>query len=75
MSITSLPWAESTDRDIDFKRSYPRKYYDYAVRWAVNVVQWHKIKLAGRHWSVPGLILALKISVARAGMLWWRWQK
>ncbi len=75
MSITSLPWAESTDRDMDFKRSYPRKYYDYAVRWAVNVVQWHKIKLAGRHWSVPGLILALKISVARAGMLWWRWQK
>jgi hypothetical protein len=30
--ITKRPeWEISTDRDIDFKRPYPRKYYDHAV--------------------------------------------
>jgi len=35
---TSLNWAESTDRDLDFKRTHSRKYYDYAVRWVYNAV-------------------------------------
>ncbi len=75
IGTNTLQWAESTDRDIDFQRSYPRRYYDYAVRWTVNAVQWHKTKLSGRLLSIAGLVLALKISAARAGMLWWRWQK
>ncbi len=33
-------WETSTDRDIDFKRTYPRKYYDYAIRYVVNTVKW-----------------------------------
>ncbi|MFY8109731.1 MAG: B12-binding domain-containing radical SAM protein, partial [Bacteroidia bacterium] len=36
--IKDLPWETSTDRDIDFKRTYPRKYYNYAVRHIVNEV-------------------------------------
>lgn len=35
---TSLNWAESTDRDLDFKRTHSRKYYDYAIRWVYNAV-------------------------------------
>jgi anaerobic magnesium-protoporphyrin IX monomethyl ester cyclase len=35
---TSLNWAESTDRDIDFSRTYSRRYYEYAVRWVYNAV-------------------------------------
>tara|TARA_R110002050_G_scaffold158191_2_gene286991 strand:+ start:18116 stop:19498 length:1383 start_codon:yes stop_codon:yes gene_type:complete len=35
---TQLNWHESTDRNIDFKRTYSRKYYDYAVRYIVNEV-------------------------------------
>jgi anaerobic magnesium-protoporphyrin IX monomethyl ester cyclase len=35
---TSLNWAESTDREIDFTRTYSRKYYEYAVRWVYNAV-------------------------------------
>ena len=32
--ITIKPnWESSTDRDIEFKRTYPRKFYDYAVRY------------------------------------------
>lgn len=37
--ITNKPeWQTSTDRDIDFKRTYSRKFYDYAVRYVVNEV-------------------------------------
>jgi len=42
------PWNSSTDRQIDFKRTYPRKYYDYAVRKIVNEVNFNKQKLAGK---------------------------
>ncbi len=41
--IINLPnWETSTDRQIDFKRTYSRKYYDYAVRKVVNEVKHHK---------------------------------
>lgn len=33
-------WETSNDRDIDFRRTYPRKYYDYAIRYVVNKVRW-----------------------------------
>lgn len=34
-------WNNSTDRQIDFKRTYSRKYYDYAVRWIYNEMAVH----------------------------------
>jgi len=37
-----LDWSKSTDRDRDFKRTYPKKYYEYAVSWVVNEVNYHK---------------------------------
>jgi anaerobic magnesium-protoporphyrin IX monomethyl ester cyclase len=41
--ITEQPdWETSTDRQIDFKRNYPRKYYDYAVSKVVNEVEFHR---------------------------------
>ncbi len=41
--ITIQPqWETSTDREIDFKRTYNRKYYDYAVRYIVNEVNSRK---------------------------------
>lgn len=44
--ITRQPeWHSSTDREIDFKRTYPREYYDFAVRNIVNEVYGHKEKL------------------------------
>ena len=41
--ISHLPWETSTDRQIDFKRTYSRKYYDYAVRWIYNEMALHKL--------------------------------
>jgi len=69
---TDLVWAESTDRDRDFRRTYPRRYYDFAVRWTVNSVHWHKAKLAGRAFSARGFSFWAKTWAARAGMWWQR---
>ena len=33
-----LDWETSTDRDIDFKRSHPKQYYQYAIQWVMNEV-------------------------------------
>jgi anaerobic magnesium-protoporphyrin IX monomethyl ester cyclase len=43
--ITHQPnWETSTDRDIDFKRTYSRKFYKYAVSKVVNEVEFSKMK-------------------------------
>ena len=41
--ITERPnWESSTDRDIDFKRTYSRKYYNYAVSKVINEVEFDR---------------------------------
>jgi len=45
--IEDLPWETSTDRDIDFKRTYSRKYYNYAVSMIVNEVNAFKAQQKG----------------------------
>ncbi|MFY0651987.1 MAG: B12-binding domain-containing radical SAM protein [Cyclobacteriaceae bacterium] len=40
-----LDWAKSTDRDRDFVRTYPRKYYQYAVTKVVNEVNYYNARL------------------------------
>jgi radical SAM superfamily enzyme YgiQ (UPF0313 family) len=62
------PWEESTDRDIDFKRTYPRRYYHAAVRWTVNAVEWHKNRIAGRAFSMSGLKSLGKMVFFRGAM-------
>ena len=71
-AVSNLPWAERTDRDLDFQRTYPRRYYDFAVRWTVNAVRWHKAKLGGQGHTLRGMIFWSKMWAARAGMWWWR---
>jgi anaerobic magnesium-protoporphyrin IX monomethyl ester cyclase len=44
MFIKELDWTTSTDRDIDFKRTYPREYYDYAVSFVTNEVKLRLLK-------------------------------
>lgn len=41
---TEPEWHLSTDRDIDFERTYSRKYYDYAVRKVISEVNYFKSK-------------------------------
>jgi hypothetical protein len=40
--VTNLPWDSSTDRDIDFHRTYNRKYYDYAIEMINYEVRYFK---------------------------------
>jgi radical SAM superfamily enzyme YgiQ (UPF0313 family) len=48
--ITVQPeWNTSTDREIDFKRTYSRKFYDFAVRRIVNEVNYNKELLKGKN--------------------------
>ncbi|MEM7103587.1 MAG: radical SAM protein [Bacteroidota bacterium] len=70
--LNNLDWQTSTDRQIDFKRTYPRKYYDYAVRWVVNSVNYNKQKLNGRQLTPHALKMLAKSSLARAGMIFHR---
>ncbi|MEZ4722599.1 MAG: radical SAM protein [Flavobacteriales bacterium] len=64
--VDQLPWDKSTDRQIDFKRTYTRKYYDYAVRLIVNDVNSHKASLKGE-WVVFAKLKS-KAMVARLAM-------
>lgn len=48
--IEDLPWETSTDRDIDFKRTYSRIYYNYAVNYVVNEVNAFKA-VQQRNWK------------------------
>ncbi|PXY38904.1 B12-binding domain-containing radical SAM protein [Flavobacterium cheongpyeongense] len=68
-NITVKPdWETSTDREIDFERSYSRKYYDYAVKKVVNEVEFHReITKAGSRNYVK--ILKLKTKSILAGGL------
>ena len=51
--ITIQPnWETSTDREIDFKRTYSRKFYDYAVSHIVNEVNYSKEALRGKDKSL-----------------------
>lgn len=73
-AFSPLPWAGRSDRDIDFPRTYPRRYYDFAVRWTVNAVYWHKSKQARRAYTATGLLFWGKMWAARLGMWRFRFQ-
>ncbi len=70
LQLSKLDWATTTDRQIDFKRMYSRKYYDYAVRRVVNEVNYHKSK--NSKLDVSSVKLKIKSVVAKVGMQWYR---
>ncbi|HPE56066.1 MAG TPA: radical SAM protein [Bacteroidales bacterium] len=39
---THVNWSETPDRDIDFKRTYKRAFYDFAIRKVYNEVYAHR---------------------------------
>ncbi|NHM05880.1 B12-binding domain-containing radical SAM protein [Flavobacterium sp. CYK-4] len=65
--ITVKPdWQNSTDRQIDFKRKYPRKYYDYAVKKVVNEVESYRELKKGN--TIKALKLKTK-SILAGGLM------
>ncbi len=69
--VKQLDWDKSTDRDIDFKRTYRRKYYDFALRRLYNEVAYHKGVL-NKAASSKLAKHKLKSIAAKGGMLWHR---
>ncbi|MBC7606246.1 MAG: B12-binding domain-containing radical SAM protein [Burkholderiales bacterium] len=68
-NITVAPdWETSTDRQIDFQRKYPRKYYNYAVSKVVNEVEFHREYSKGKNRSTLKTI-KLKTKSILAGAL------
>jgi len=60
--ITENPnWETSTDRDIDFERTYSRKFYKYAVSKVVNEVEFSRLK---NKYNLVGLKMKVKSTLA-----------
>lgn len=71
IQTTNLDWSTSTDRQVDFKRTHSRKYYDYAVKRVINEVNYFK---ASNGWPTLGAAkLKAKSLAAKLGMQWHRY--
>jgi len=70
--IEQLSWENSTDRQLDFNRTYSRKYYDYAVRWIYNEMEIHKTT-GNKNIPFSKMPVLRMKSFAAKGMM--RWQR
>jgi radical SAM superfamily enzyme YgiQ (UPF0313 family) len=66
VQTTKLDWSASTDREVDFKRTYSRKYYDYAVKRVISEV--NSFKAWRKHSTVTAAKLKAKSLLAKVGM-------
>lgn len=46
--ITNKQWHERTDRDLDFKGRFSKKFYKHANRYMVNEVNYNKMRVNGK---------------------------
>lgn len=65
-----LPWESSTDRQLDFRRTYSRKYYDYAVRWIYNEMALHRLQHRNQFSLSRAVVYQLKSFATRRLMKW-----
>lgn len=64
--ITHQPnWESSTDREIDFKRTYSTKFYKYAVSKVVNEVEFSRLE---NKFNLKGIKMKIK-SVLAGGLM------
>jgi anaerobic magnesium-protoporphyrin IX monomethyl ester cyclase len=68
IKLHNVEWAEGTDREIDFKRTYSRKYYDHAVKHVVYEVNFYKEYLKKNWLKLPGLKIRSLFSKQRMWM-------
>lgn len=65
----SFNWETNTDRDRDFTRTYRKRFYDFAVRWVVNEVNYNKAKKNDGKLSPKLFGLKSRSLLAKAGMM------
>lgn len=66
--IAKPDWQTTTDRQIDFKREYSRKYYDFAVSKVVNEVEFYREYAKGKNRNTLK-VMKLKTKSLLAGAL------
>lgn len=69
--VQSYNWSETTDREIDFKRTYSRRYYNYAVSRVVNEVNYFQRKNKGKI-DLTLAKMKTKSVLSKFGMIWER---
>lgn len=62
-------WETDTDRDRDFERNYNRSYYNFAVRYVVNEVNYYKVKQTKGRVSVKSIRFKSRSLFAKTGMV------
>ena len=71
--ITAQPnWETSTDRDIDFIRSYKKRFYDYAVKRTINEVNFFKKKSVSNIFGMHSIGLKIKSLLALIAMKYYK---
>ncbi len=68
----SIKWEEGTDRDIDFKRTYNRRYYDYAIQRVINEVNFNKMVIESNQSNKNALLTKARSIKGKAGMWWYK---
>lgn len=72
VQTNNFNWDSNSDRDREFKRTYNRKYYDFAVRRVTNEVNYNKMILNNNYLSKSTLVYKTKSFAAKLGMLYYR---
>lgn len=70
LQTITTDWSVTTDRQLDFQRTYRRRYYDFAVRRVVNEVHTHKAWQRREYFKSAKL--KTKAMLAQAAMTWFR---
>lgn len=71
--ITHSPeWNMSTDREIDFKRTYPKSFYKHALRFISAEMEFYRYKLDRRLYEPKSFKLLAKIVLSRIFMWFYK---
>ncbi|UII34357.1 B12-binding domain-containing radical SAM protein [Fulvivirga ulvae] len=68
LQTTELEWSTSSDRDIDFERTYSRDYYGHALRRVISEVHYFKNKESGN--ITAAAKFKIKSLLSKVGMKW-----
>jgi len=68
--VTQPNWNTSTDRDIDFTRTYKRSYYNFAMKYVINEVNQYRERKKGNYFGA--LKMKTKSTLARLLMAFHR---
>ncbi|REJ82930.1 MAG: radical SAM protein [Bacteroidetes bacterium] len=70
--LHQISFEKQNDRDRDFKRTYPRKYYDFAVRRIFNELEYRKLSSVNGKKFFRVIVHRIKSVLAKSAMIYYR---